>query len=306
MIRWLWVVGLLACDDGAGAPRSEADTGTDAGHDARATPPDSQPHDAPVADAGPDAPAVHPDAAPDMNLRGDELFDWLAVEAGTLPQVARAGERLEAPETVDVEAFEIARTEVTNAQYEMCVAEGACTPSHAEDRECRVLSRTGMEAGWSRRTLFDEFRRPEAPVVCVDAMQAEAFAAWAGVRLPTEPEWELAALTDDGRNFPWGFEEPNCELAIIRDDRRGGFGCGAFVTWDPCSRPEGHTTLGACDMIGNVAEWTADRYPDGDTVRRVARGGAWSLRAGAVAVNGRAFEEEALYDYVGFRVTRTR
>ncbi len=124
--------------------------------------------------------------------------------------------------------------------------------------------------------------------------------------MPTETECEFAALGDDQRNFPWGFDEATCEFAIIRDDRVGGFGCGARTTWDPCSRPEGNTKDGVCDMVGNVAEWTRNSYPDeDDRLRRVARGGAWSLGAGAVAINGRTFDEDAVYDYVGFRVVRT-
>ncbi len=303
-MRWLPLLLLLACDDGAPSEDTEADHGVDVMiMDARALLPDVAPPDMPPADSADMAPT--PDmATPDMNRRADELFDWVAVEGGELPQVARGGERLEEPEPTDVDSFEIARIEVTFAQYEMCVTEGKCTPVHVEDRECRVLSGTAIEAGWSKRTLFERFVRPEAPVVCVDVNQAEDFAQWAGVRLPTEAEWEFAALGEDGRNFPWGFDEPDCEFAIIRDVRRGGFGCGARTTWDPCSRPDGHTVQGACDMIGNVAEWTSDAYFNGEEWRRVARGGAWSLRAGAVAVNGRLFEEDALYDYIGFRVAR--
>jgi len=285
----LTCVALLACDDGGGTASAERSTPDAAPHDAAA--------DAPI-DAATDAP---PDAAPDA---APERFEWIPVEPGVARLEARGGERLETPEAVSVDAFEVARREVTNAHYAACIDAGACTPNHADDRTCLVLNGVTQETGWNRRPLPETFRRPEAPVVCVDFAQAEAYAAWADARLPTEAEWTLAALGTDGRNFPWGNDEPTCELAIIRDDRFGGFGCGARTTWDPCERPQGHTPAGACDVIGNAAEWTADAHTEGDRTYRVARGGAWSLRAGALAITGRRFEETAVYDYVGFRVVR--
>jgi len=142
----------------------------------------------------------------------------------------------------EVGAYSIDRHEVTWAAYRECIEAGACpSPKGAADRPgCR------------------EPESESTPVTCVDWHAASAYCAWAGKRLPTEAEWELAARGKDARVYPWGNTVATCDLAVMADDAKGG--CGSGEPMPVCSRVAGSTTAGLCDMAGNVWEWTADDY----------------------------------------------
>ena len=144
---------------------------------------------------------------------------------------------------VNLDAFWIDRTEVTNAQYKKCVQAGVCTASGY--------------AGDSKVNGDDQ------PVVGVDWNQAQAYCQWAGRQLPTEAQWERAArgAQADGRIYPWGNQPATCEYAVMKDG--SGSGCGkGDVAWPVGSKPKGASPYGALDMAGNVWEWVADWYED--------------------------------------------
>jgi formylglycine-generating enzyme required for sulfatase activity len=145
------------------------------------------------------------------------------------------------------------KSEVTLEQYGACVAAGACRPP-------------GPACNWDVRA-----ERVQHPVNCVDWARADAFCAWAGGRLPTEEEWFAEASNGGLRTFPWGEEVPTCR-AVVMDE--GGPGCGRDFTAPVCSKPDGRSISGLCDLAGNVAEWTSTA--EGND--RVMRGGSWVHR----------------------------
>jgi iron(II)-dependent oxidoreductase len=135
---------------------------------------------------------------------------------------------------------------------------------------------------------------PSHPVCHVCWYEAEAFARYAGKRLPTEIEWEAAAswdpATDAGRRYPWGDTPPDATLANV--DQL------AFGTAPVGSYPRNVSPIGCFGMIGDVWEWTAsdfgpwpgfESFPYKEyseaffgTEYKVLRGGSWATRPGAI------------------------
>jgi len=143
-----------------------------------------------------------------------------------------------------LDSFYVDVSEVTVGMYRRCVDAGACTPPEP-----------GQGCNWG------EDGRDDHPANCTDWFQAKAYCAWSGKQLPTEAQWEKAARGTDGRIWPWGNEEPTCEVCVMGE--RGDVGCGAGGTLPACSRPKGRSPYGSCDMAGNVMEWVEDPQDDG-------------------------------------------
>jgi formylglycine-generating enzyme required for sulfatase activity len=168
-------------------------------------------------------------------------------------------------EWVPAGGLEALRTEVTVRQYETCDAAGACDPPLWDP----------CAKGNPR------FREPERPVTCIDGSRARQFARFAGGRLPTAEEWGRLARGghEDGRPYPWGeTPPPDCTLAVVREDVAGPDGrlrvtrgCGEAAPAAPCSRPNGNSPDGLCDLIGNV-----DELLDAESGLR-STGGNWFL-----------------------------
>jgi formylglycine-generating enzyme required for sulfatase activity len=137
------------------------------------------------------------------------------------------------------------------------------------------------------------------PVVFVTWAAAQAFCEWAGGRLPSEAEWELAARAGDGREFPWGDEPASPARANYGASKVGG------------TRPVGSyaaNPLGLFDLAGNVWEFTSDAWPGAaGSRRRAIRGGSF----GGAPVNLRtrwrdSHEEDNAVPFVGFRCAYPR
>ncbi|MBE2240910.1 MAG: SUMF1/EgtB/PvdO family nonheme iron enzyme [Caldilineaceae bacterium] len=191
--------------------------------------------------------------------------------------------------TVYLDAFWIMQTEVTNAQFARCVADGACSAPN--------------NSRWQDATYADH------PVTYVDWNQANSYAQWAGGRLPTEAEWEKAARGTDGRTWPWGEEQPAESLANCCDFVNDTVPVGSY--------PAGASPYGALGMAGNVWEWTADWYdssyygqsptqnPTGPASEqfRVLRGGSTWNDANVVRVASRyRLVPDSRFRFIGFRV----
>jgi iron(II)-dependent oxidoreductase len=170
--------------------------------------------------------------------------------------------------------------------------------------------------GWQRRigaTWHAIEATADHPMVHVSWWEAQAWCTWAGRRLPTEAEWEVAATTGpDGTRrpwFPWGDRDPLPSEAALDGLTRGTVPVGAFSAGDG---PWGHRQL-----IGNVWEWTSstfepyplfepDAYRDNSEpwfgTRKVLRGGSWSTRNRYVRSTYRNyFTPERRDVFAGFR-----
>jgi formylglycine-generating enzyme required for sulfatase activity len=173
---------------------------------------------------------------------------------------------------VHLEAYYIGKYQVTNARF------------------AEFVKKTGYRAQGDWQVFY--FQGTENhPVVRVSWFDAEAYCRWAGLRLPTEAEWEKAARGTDGRKYPWGdawdetrlnwYQGPGLPGMVKIYRERGMLPVGSF--------PGGASPWGCLDMAGNASEWCGDWYekkyyrrspasnPQGPERGRyrVLRGGAW-------------------------------
>jgi serine/threonine protein kinase/formylglycine-generating enzyme required for sulfatase activity len=137
---------------------------------------------------------------------------------------------------VFVDAFYIDQYEVTNAMYEKCVISG----------ECEVPVPGQYDDSYYGESKYDDY-----PVVNVTWYQAQQYCQWAGKRLPTEAEWELAAKKYDNYTFPWGND-------IFHDSNK--YVSGHSELYPVGSYPNGVSPFGLYDMAGNAWEWVSDWY----------------------------------------------
>lgn len=197
---------------------------------------------------------------------------------------------------VDLDAYWIDQTEVTNAMYAKCVDAGGC------QEPIKTSSHT-------RSSYFGNPQFADYPVVYVNWNMANAYCAWAERRLPTEAEWEKAARGVDGRTYPWG-EEISCTKANYRDGNNFCVG----ETIEVGSYETGKSIYGTYDMVGNVSEWVSSlsrSYPyDASDVRenmsivdsRVVRGGSWNSSSNNVRSANRSQDAPTwAEDLYGFR-----
>jgi len=208
---------------------------------------------------------------------------------------------------VPVRSYRIAATPVTNAEFQRFVDEGGYQRRELWSDEAwqwRLEAKAEHPVYWQRevdRWLWRRFDaltplEPFKPVIHVNWYEANAYCAWAGRRLPSEAEWELAAsaeravggqgVSDHKRRYPWGDEPPSPQRANLDS---AVMGC-----LDVRALPAGDSTFGCRQLIGNVWEWTADpfeAYPGFeldpyDTYsapsfgqQKVLRGGCWATRS---------------------------
>jgi len=234
---------------------------------------------APTTDAT-QAATVEPSPTAPQQPTGPPLpVGMVLVPAGTFNMGSTAFPDTQPVHAVSLDAFYIDQFEVVNDLYHQCVTAGACTDP-------------GRRSSDTRSSYYDDPAFGSFPVDNVTWQQAANFCKWQDKRLPTEAEWEYAAVGTDGRAYPWGSSFDTSLVPASTDD-----------TVQVGSMPRNASPFGAEDMSGNVLEWTADWYaPDfyagspatnptgpasGD--RKVMRGGAFGNADPTVYLAARRF-----------------
>jgi gamma-glutamyl hercynylcysteine S-oxide synthase len=231
---------------------------------------------------------------------------------------------------VEIRPFAIARAPVTQAEFAAFVDSGGYHRQElwsvrgwrwrvaTDAAQPRYWRRVG--AGWERRD-FERWRplEPHLPVAQVNWYEAEAYCVWAHRRLPTEAEWEVAALGEPAaggrlapqrRRHPWGDAPSGPDRANAAWQAPGCVDVGAL--------PAGDSAFGCRQMLGNVWEWTSSTflpYPgfEADGVypeysepwvhtRKVLRGGSWTPPARLLRATFRNFyPPDRGNNWAGFR-----
>lgn len=212
------------------------------------------------------------------------------IPAGDFQMGSRGGEDDERPvHQVQVDAFWIDQFEITNSAFERFVLE----TGYQTDAEKTGGGSLWQNSQWNRVAGLN-WRQPNSanegiatimdhPVVQVSWNDALAYCQWAGGRLPSEAEWELAAIGTTGRKYPWGNQLDSTRLNA---SGQGTVHVGSYET--------GKSPCGAYDMAGNVWEWVNDWYqsdyyssspvtnPKGPKTgtQKVLRGGAFDPSGG--------------------------
>lgn len=229
---------------------------------------------------------------------------------------------------IAVNTFEIDAAPVTNAAYAQFIADGGYDRPEIWSEEGRAwLADSGARApkhwtavadGWITRTMDATAPiAPSHPVCHVCYYEAEAYARWAGKRLPTEQEWEVAAswnpTTSSSQRFPWGEEDPTALHANVDQLFFGTAPVGSFE--------RNVSPFGCYGMIGDVWEWTSSDfigypgfaaypYPEYSeaffgTEYKVLRGGSWATRPGAIRNTFRNWDYPVRRQiFSGFRCAR--
>lgn len=161
----------------------------------------------------------------------------------------------------------------------------------ANEHEPRAQDYTPRD--WAR-----QLQAPDLPVTGVDWWAADAFARWAGGRLPGVEEWQLAAAGAAANAYPWG-DDYAAGAAATGDRGDGKAGPG------PCAAAAADATAaGISDLGGNVSEWTRSLTVDGGDYAAWVQGGNWILpgRPTARSVFGRPVPLGHRSPTIGFRV----
>lgn len=240
-------------------------------------------------------------------LAGNRDADMVEIKPGTYMIGSDRGNHDEKPiRKFETQGFWIDKYEVTCAQYQRFL-EAIRKEGHkwCNENEPHNKDHTPYHTyAWALKFSWIGGQPPrdmgDYPVVLVDWYDAYAYAKWAGKRLPTEEEWELAARGSDSREYPWGntFSADRCNVS----DKP--LAVGLFKN--------GVSPWGAYDMAGNVSEWTATAYEPrpfdsyvflGKFGQPIIKGGSWDDTSKSCRSSARDTRRSPAYrsTTVGFR-----
>ncbi len=216
----------------------------------------------------------------------DERFAMVPEGVAAIPQTI-FDQPGQPEEDALTEPYLLARFAVTNAEYQLFVDAGgyeelALFPEDVWPNLINFKDQTGQNAPRFWRDGRHDRRFAHHPVVGICYYEASAYAQWAGYRLPTEAEWQMAAswrargAAQAERRYPWGdgLDLDCCNVWAS--------GHGRTLPVNAC--PRGMAPNGVVQLIGNVWEWTIsdfesrdreDRRVVGDTLLKGVRGGAY-------------------------------
>jgi iron(II)-dependent oxidoreductase len=168
---------------------------------------------------------------------------------------------------VNVAPFFIDTAAVSNGDYQRFIEDGGyeqpawwSAAGWAHRQQAALIAprfwRRAGDTWWRMRFGIREQIPPSEPVMHVSFYEAQAYAAWAGRRLPSEAEWEKAARWDPdtgrSRRYPWGDEDPGEQHANLGQRHLRPAAAGAY--------PRGVSPLGVSQLIGDVWEWTSSDF----------------------------------------------
>jgi formylglycine-generating enzyme required for sulfatase activity len=220
----------------------------------------------------------------------------VVVPAGEFMMGSPTGDSDEQPaHKVHVDAFSMDKYEVTVGQY------------------AAFLQAKGIDPPSDWKTM-NQPAHQKRPIANVDSTDAAAYCQWAGKRLPTEAEWEMAARGTDGRLYPWGNDPPTPLHANFGKTDWNNHGVLAPIG----SFEEGKSPYGIYDMAGNVWEWVSDWYdynyykispsqnPTGPSSggTKVIRGGSWYSNPRAMRSANRSLISPTDQGLNGFRCAK--
>ncbi|MEX3009159.1 formylglycine-generating enzyme family protein [Hoeflea sp. TYP-13] len=206
--------------------------------------------------------------------------------------------------TVDLGAFRISKTPITNEAYSVFLRETGHRPPSVTQKEWDgygLIHPFPRAVPYIWKSADAPAGRQNHPVVMVSYGDAQAYANWLSQktgenwRLPTEAEWEKAARGPEGAYFPWG-DKFDPGLLNSHDT-------GPFSTVPVGSFPAGASPYGLLDAAGQVFEWTST--PAGDN-RHIVKGGSWDDKGcGVCRPAARHSRPDTIkHILVGFRLVR--
>ena len=224
---------------------------------------------------------------------------------------------------VHLKPFYIDIYEVSNEDYDAFIRDGRYSRPEYWTKDgwsWRATNQILMPKWWKTGRYRIGPMHPRFPVGGISWYEADAFARWAGKRLPTEAEWEKASRGTDGRLFPWGNDSIDAG-GVFRANFEP-LNDGNIYAGQIDSYPEGKSPWGCYNMLGNVWEWVADSaqrdrswhagLPERDPVYmadtgfKLLRGGSWYKGASVYDSFFRLVAEPGTmqYDDIGFRCAR--